>query len=263
MPYNIHEKHIKKDSWVKDIRKTFNPELLADLIRKRIEFPGSTGPFVSSQTKDEDPTDIIDAFIADSEEYRNKLTPAVGLLLYRMLHGKLGESHEILRGVFSIIRTSKLIECNQLVYNWLQKKNNAFTSNDPKWKHTYRDGMMAYAQIQSVKNKEIEDWWHSVWKEGSSVWWSAAFMGLQMQNPDVACAELPVLMERYPEKISYILFEMWNNTECRSKMEIAIKRGLDENTGWAGLALNILLGKLTEADKNKLMLSLKELTKSN
>lgn len=260
LDYNINENHIKKDSWVKDLRKTFNPELLADLIKKRIEFPNSTGPFIRNQ-KDEIATDIIDAFIASSDEYRKKLTPAVGFLLYKMLHGKLTENHEILRGVFSIIRESKLLECNKLVYNWLQVKYD-LGSSDQKWKHTYRDGMMAYAQIQE-KDKEIEDWWANIWMESSSAWWPAAFMGLRIQNPSRAMAELPALINRNTDKTSYLLVGTWNDLDARAMLESAIHRGINENSGWAGLALNLLLEKLSEADKIKLMLNLKDLNKAN
>lgn len=263
--YNIHDKLIKKDSWVKEIRKTFNPELLADLIKKRIEFPASTGPLIST-FKEEAATDIIDAFIADSEEYRKKITPAVGLLLYKMMHGKMTESHEILRGVFAIIRESKLTDCHKLVYNWLQLKHNVQTSSDVKWKHTYREGMMAYAQIQS-KDEKNEGWWLNIWREGSSVWWPPAFLGLRIQNPTAACAELPLLITRHLTNegamAGYLLVGMWNDPDARGLIERAIRRGLDENTGWAGRALNMILEKLTEQDKNQLMLNLKTLTKPN
>lgn len=256
--YNLNEKFIKKDSWVKEMRKTYNPEVLANLIKKRIEFSGSTGPFVRI-SENELPTDIVDALISDSDENRRKITPAVGLLLYKMLHGKIGESHEILRGVFSIIHESKLIECNTLVYNWLQTKFSVLSSTDYKWKETYRDGIMAYAQVQNRSDKEIEAWWYSVWTEGSSVWWPAAFLGLRIQNPDAACAELPVLLSRNPDKLQALLIGTWSDKESRAAFESAIKCGLDNNTGWAGFALNMVLEKLTEADKEILMLNLKAL----
>lgn len=263
LQYNIHEKHIRKDSWVKDVRKTFNPEMLADLIKKRIEFPNSTGPFVRT-TQDEDPIDIIHALIADTEECREKLTPAVGLLLWRMMHGKLNESHEILRGVFAIIRESRLIECRKLVYNWLNAKNsvlnekNSASSDDSKWRNTYREGMMAYARIQG-KDKGIEDWWFKIWREGSSVWWPAAFLGFRIQNPDAAAKELPLLISRNTDKSSYLLLGMWSDDDSRSHIELAIKNGLDDNTGWAGYALNMLLEKLGDSDKTLLMSNLNKL----
>lgn len=261
---NLTDNHIKRDSWVKDIRKNFNPETLADLIKKRIEFPHSTGPFIRHDS-DEEPSDIVDAFISQDEEYRNKLTPAVGLLLYRMLHDKIKEDHNLLRGVFSIIKESKLIECQKLVYTWLCKKwqDDDLDSSNSRWCATYRDGLMAFARIQSKGDKEIEKWWQSIWNDDSSIWWAAAFLGLRIQNPDIACKELPLLINRGVDKASYLLVGMWNDEDSRSKMEDAIKRGLDSNSGWAGLALNMLLEKLSEPDRNKLMLNLKTLSAAN
>lgn len=260
LTYNITESHIKKDSWVKEVRKTFNPEMLADLIKKRIEFPGSTGPYIRHNS-DELPSDIIDAFIAHSEEYKKKLTPAVGLLLYKMMHGKMSENHEVLRGVFSIIRESKLTECQQLVYNWLQKKHGvAFGENaDVKWRPTYREGMMAYAKIQPLGEEQIESWWTSIWRDDCPTWWPAAFLGLRIQNANTACEELPLLVSRNVDKLGYLLVGMYNDPNCRCRMESSIMEGLDANTGWAGLALNTLLEKLSEVDRTKLMLNLKEL----
>jgi hypothetical protein len=263
LTYNITESHIKKDHWIKEVRKTFNPELLADLIKKRIEFPNTTGPYIKHNS-DELPTDIIDALIAHNEENRKKLTPAVGLLLFRLIHNKMPENHEILRGVFSIIRESKLVECEHLVYGWLQKTYKvAFevNKNDSKWRATYLSGMMAYAKIQS-KDKDIEDWWYNIWRDNAPAWWPAAFLGLRIQNPDIAVAELPLLISRNMDKLSYLLLGMWSDLDCRPRFELAIRKGIDSNTGWAGFALNTLLEKLTEADKNNLMLNLKALGKN-
>ncbi len=204
--YNIHEKHIKRDSWVKEINKTYNPEILADLIKKRIEYPSSTGPFIRYNS-DELPSDIIVSFISDSEESRKKLVPAIGLLLYRMMHGKMPGHHDVLRGLFSVIRGNKLTECRTLVANWLHNKY-AQGSSDGQWKQTYRDAMMAYAQIQD-KNTATEEWWYNIWKECGSWWWPAAFLGLRIQNPTAACNELQLLISRNIDKTGYLLVGMW------------------------------------------------------
>lgn len=259
---NLHETHIKKDAWVKSIRKTHNPEKLSDLIKKRIEFPGSTGPYIR-QNLNETSTDIIDAFIADDEEYRTKLVPAIGLLIYKIMYGKMMESHEILRGCFSVIMESRLTECSNIVHSFLNQRFETIDKADPKWKQTYRDAMMAYAQIQSVKNKEAEEWWSNSWKNGLPILWPAAFLGLRIQNPDAACVELPLLMSRNLEKTAYLLVGMWHDKNVRAKMERYIRDGIDTNSGWSGLALNMLVEKLTKEDRDQLMSSLKSLGGSN
>ena len=50
---------------------------------------------------------------------------------------------------------------------------------DQRWKQTYRDGMLAYAQIQE-KDPVVENWWFNTWREGSAIWWGAAFNGLRI-----------------------------------------------------------------------------------
>jgi hypothetical protein len=249
---------------MKEINKTFSPELLANLIKKRIEFPNSTGPYVRLH-QDEVATDIINALITEDDEYRKKLTPAVGLLLYKMMHDELGESHEILRGVFAIIKDCKLTECDTLVYNWLNNKKNVLVSGtepiEQRWKQTYREGMMAYAQIQP-KDVVVEHWWFNIWKEGSIYWWAAAFTGLRIQNPNSAADELPLLVSRNTDKVPFLLVGMWNDLNSRGILEDAIRCGLNDNTGWAGLGLNMILEKLNDADKNIIMLNLKSLNRT-
>lgn len=255
LSYNINEKHIRKDSWVKDLRKTFSPELLANLIQKRIEFPSTTGPYIRS-ISDELSVDIIIAFISEEIEYRRKLTPAVGLLLYKLLYKEMTVSHEILRGIFLIIRDTRLVECRELVYNWLKENSNVLVSTDQKWKITYRDGLFAYAQIQ-FKDDFIKDWWLNLWKKGISFWWIVSFLGLRIQNPALACQELPLLISRNVDKTGYLLVGTWRDLEARPLIEKSIRIGINENTGWAGYALNSMLEKLSEEDKNKLMTNIK------
>lgn len=252
---DIKEKHIKKDSWVKEVRKTFNPEMLADLIKKRIDTPASTGPYVNV-SKGEIPSDIVCAFILDDEVYKTKLTPAVGLLLYRMSNGKAPESHEILRGVFSIIQECNLKDCSTLLFNWLAKKHSLFTSKDEKWRLTFREGLMAFAKIQE-KNSEMEFWWTNIWRGEESFWWPAAFLGLRTQNPIAAAKELPLMISRNIDRTPYLLLGIWSDESSRPIMERAIKDGLNANTGWAGFALNMLLEKLPDNKKDELMLNLK------
>jgi hypothetical protein len=252
---NIKEKHIRKDSWVKDLRKTFNPEMLSDLIKKRIDSPNCTGPYVNSH-KGEMPTDIICAFMLDDMEYKEKITPAVGLLLYKMSNGIIPENHDVLRGVFSIIQECDLKECNKLVFNWLVKKHSIFSSNDAKWKSTFREGLMAFAKIQD-KNPEMETWWMSIWRSDQSFWWPAAFLGLRTQNPVMAAKEMPLMISRNIDRSPYLLLGIWSDENSRSIMEHAIKDGLNANTGWAGFALNMLLEKLSDSQKDQLMLNLK------
>lgn len=263
--YSINESHIKRDSWVKSIRKNYGPEQLAELIKKRIDYPASTGPYVRSH-QDEEPSDIIDAFIKDDEEYRKKLEPAVGLLLYKMMNNEIPENHDLLRGIFSIIKHSKLTNCHSLVYDWLKYKFAVMTMggnsiNGQKWRNTFRDGLLAFAQIQP-KDAAIEYWWFNIWRESAIAWWASAFTGLRIQNPVAASKELQLMISRNTDKTVFLLVGMWNDANSRELLETAIRIGLEEDTGWAGLALNMLLEKLSEKERNQIMLSLKNIDPS-
>lgn len=255
---DLNDTVIKKDSWIKNVKKTYNPELLADLIKKRIEFPHSTGPLYRFNS-DELPSDIIDTIIAYSQENRDKLAPAVGLLLYNMIHGKLTETYDLLQNIFSIIQNSKLTECETLVREWMFKNGEMTTSHDVKRKRTYRNAMMAYAVTQS-KDLEIESWWLRVWRGSVSTWWLPSFMGLRVQNPALACNELRLLVDRKSDNIDYILLGTWYDRNARALFESSIRNGIEENAPWAGFALNTLLGKLALPERDVLMMNLKTAT---
>lgn len=257
---DIKQKHIKKDAWVKEMTKAYHPEALADLIEKRITKSVTIGPYVQSHNSEE-PTDIINAFIQHgSTDFRDKIEPAVGLLLYKMMHGDSKETIEMLKGIFSIIKDSRLRNCHTLVQNWIVTRASYLKSDDLRWKETYRTGMIAFARIQNPNEPAIEKFWFDIWRwsEGN-FWWPSSFLGLRIQNPELACGEFPLLLSRKIEKTPYLLLGMWDDFISRDQLEKSIKIGLDNNSGWAGLVLNTLLEKLTTDSRDQLMSNLSEI----
>lgn len=252
---DINEGYIKRDPWVKSLKKAFAPDEVAELVKKRLEKSNITGPFVK---QNEIASDIVNSFIESDEDYKKKIVPAIGLLLYNLLYGKTEESHEVLRGVFSIIANSKLTDCALLLRKWLVEKKDAIHCDDIKWKTTYREGMIAYAYVQT-KEEAIEHWWYNVWSKGTMFWWSPAFLGMRIQNPALAGRELKTLVRRNYEKGAYLIAAMYSDERTRPQFLSAVGVGLKDNDGWAGLAINQLLEKLDSEDKkNELMVGLKK-----
>jgi hypothetical protein len=254
---DLQDGYIKRDPWVKAMKKAYLPEEIVELIKKRINNPSINGPITKISSGEND-TDIINTFIERSQDYKKKIVPAVGLLLFNLLNEKEPESHELLRGVFSIIANSKLKECSLLMRKWLLAKKEAMQCDDLKWKTTYREGMIAYAYIQD-KEDALNQWWYNVWKNCSMFWWSPAFLGMRIQNPELAARELPTLIKRDYDKGAYLMASMWNDEKCREVFEKAIAKGLNENNGWAGIAVNQVLEKLDDEKKNELLLGLRKI----
>jgi len=254
---DLKDNYIKRDPWVKDMKKSFDPNEIAILIKKRIDRPAINGPIIR-HNNGEISTDIINVFIEANEEYRRRIVPAVGLLLHNLLHDKEQESHELLRGVFNIIANSKLKDCKLLLYKWLLKKKDAMNCDDIRWKTTYREGMIAYAYVQD-REVEIEQWWYNVWKDCSIFWWSPAFLGIRVSNPTLAARQLPLLIERNYDKGAYLMASMWSDAASKEAFENAIAVGMKDNVGWAGLAVNQVLEKLDDEKKNELMVGLKKI----
>lgn len=255
------EKHIRKDSWVKEMLKTYNPELLASLIEKRIKHPNSTGPYVIP-TQNETSVDIINAYAVEGpDDFREKIEPAVGLLLYKALHGQMETTNDFLRHLFWIIRESKLVGCHMLLQNWINKNSQFLVSKKLEKQNAMYDALWALAKIQN-KDPGIEEYWMNIWREGQTYFWPIAFYGLRYQNPQAACRELPLMVSRkitsHMDKMQYLISGMWNDPACRPFLMDAIRRGLNENGGWAGLILNTLLEKMDDKTKNEVMTLLKE-----
>lgn len=254
----IKEEHILKDKWVKELLyKASDPEELASAIERRIKFPSSNGPFIINN-QEEYPTDIIAAYVELLPEIRGKISVAVGLLLYKMIYNDIVPSRELLEGLFSLIDEAKLEDCHILLFKWLNVKADILASDDKLWKLTYRMGMVAFANIQP-KNKEAEEYWTAIWNSDKDYFWGAAFRGLRRVNPALAAKELPRLIARDIDSTKYTLIGMWKDTVSRSHLEDAIKTGLaTEEKTFAGIALNLMLDKLTEEHRTELMLALKE-----
>jgi len=253
---DLKDTYIKRDPWVKAMKKSWDPEEIAVLIKKRIDKPSMNGPIVRHNS-DETAVDIINVFIEANEEYKKRIVPAVGLLLHNLLHEKEQESHELLRGVFNIIANSRLKECKSLLYKWLLAKKDAMFCDDLKWKTTYREGMIAYAYVQDGE-QEIKQWWYNVWKDSSMFWWSPAFLGMRVSNPALAGKEIATLIERKYDKGVFLMASMWSDPASKQAFENAIAVGMKDNARWAGTALNQVLEKLTDEKKNELMLGLKK-----
>jgi hypothetical protein len=252
---NIKDTWIRKNSWCKELRHAANSQTLADLIQKRLEYPQSNGPSIYGQN--EEPSDIIVAFILNEPGFRPIAEPAVGLLLWKLKNKQL-ESKELLCGVFDIIREAKLTDCSLLLYKWLKENCNLLISEDEKEKKLYRIGMVAYAYIQQ-KDIAIECYWYNIWKEGKEYWWQAAFLGLRLQNPKLAASELHLFISRNVKLSSQLLVEMWKDERSKSQLETEIKNGMNRNSEWSGLALNSILEKITDGEKATLLTNLKEI----
>lgn len=246
----------KKDPWVKALKSAYKPDEIADLIKNRLENPKVHGPWI---TNNEEASDIIDMIIKQDENNRRKIVPAIGLLLHNLLHDKTPENHDLLRGVFDIIGNNRIKECASLLRKWLIAKKSAMESDISKWMTTYRSGMCAYAYVQEVGDDPIKEWWYNVWKNGSQFWWSTAFIGMRIQSPELAARELKTLIERNYDKAGYVLAAMWSDERSRKEFEREIVEGLEENTGWAGRALNLIVEKLKEDKQKELLLGLKRL----
>jgi hypothetical protein len=255
MKTNYNLPHIKKDSWVKELKKTSEPEALSSLILKRIKSPNITGPWVS-KLDDETPIDIITHFISKSDDFKKRASPAIGLILFKIINGDIKKSdidyNTILSDVFRLIRENNLTDCNRLIYMWVRDNFDAINSDDQKYKRAYKDALYAYAKIQD-KNPKLLSWWEQVWNNWSPYWWEVSFYGMRLNDPQFAIKKIPEVAQRYEAKFPILLMGMFYDKNAKLPFIKAIRSALDEKSGWAGKFLNEIWSKLNDADRNEIM----------
>ena len=257
MSFELTDKDFKKDKWVKAVIASNNIEDLSELLKKRIEFPMSNGPYVNS-FKNEKEIDIIELFIDENDLFRNKIESAIGLILYKMSGAVSWKEKETLQKLFAIIQNKKLINCERLIVNWLQKHKALLSSNDTSFRNVYRKGLLSFSRIQT-KAAYNEKFWIDIWDTKDSFWWSVAFIGLRRQNDEAACKELPHFLSRKVPQASDILYALWKESSgTNNNFEKYISEALKNNFLWAGNALNVIFDKMPVEEKETLLLNLKK-----
>jgi|ERR1700722_19461875 len=243
------ENHLN-DKWIKKLIKTYDPGPLAELIAERIKFPTNTGPFIQYNSTEEKPVDIITALISTAPDFRKKIEPAVGLLLWKMINGHMEERQDLICGAFALIRDNTLIDCTLLLREWL-KKNKAYLKADTKQNiELYNYALFTLCTIQQ-KDKELEEFWFDLWRNGKAQFWTAAFYGMRKQSPKMAVDELPLLIERNTSRMTDHLSCMMSDEECWPLLKQELQDGLKKENEYCGLALNALLAKITDKQERE------------
>jgi hypothetical protein len=250
------EPHHLTNSWAKDLNRHFRPELMAELIEKRLTEPEKHGHYTYSGGK-ELPGDVLVAMAEDSHEFRDKLIPAIGILLYDTVHKDGKMNPRALRYLFDLIKDANFTHHAELVYAWLRKNVGMLDSKVSTENELYKAALFCFARIQP-NDRTIESFWMKIWEEAGSHWWPAAFLGLIVQNPETACKNLPLLIQRNVANSRHMLSMMWTDLRCRFIFVDALRVGLRETRGWAGRAINEAYGALGEIDKRMLISSIGE-----
>lgn len=249
----------RKQPWAKELLGCNDSEVIAGLIRARLENPAKIGPFCFVDSG-ELPGDIICAFIAMGEEARKKIIPALGFLIFSMEKEDGAKTHNVLRNIFSIIQESKLTELRHQLQIWMRKRHTITSKPDKEEdQETFRAALMAYTRVQPTNDDIVEGYWTNLWKEGFEYWWPVAFTGMRIQNPKLACYQLPILIGRNVQHTENLLYAMWSDKLARPMIERALANGLKEDAQWAGIAMAKLAQRMNHSDKDNLLGALKAL----
>lgn len=247
----------RKQPWAKALIDSNDPEVIAGLIRDRLEKPNTVGPYYTHHMG-ELPGDVVCCFIVMSEETRKKIHPAIGFLLHRLTKGEITPTTGLVRGLFSIIHDSKLTECRRDLQLWIKEHQTILVKEGQTEAHeTFRAALMAYARIQPMNDSLIEAYWANLWREAFPYWWPVAFTGMRIQNPKLACYEVPMLIERNIPYTKNLLYAMWSDRIARPMLERAVAKALKTNERWVGLAMTKMVENMDLGEKKALLGALK------
>ena len=240
------------EKWVKKMLRIQDPGPLAELIEERIKWPANTGPYILPST-DEKGIDIISEMVETIPDFRKKAENAIGLILWKMLHGKMDEKPELLYGAWGLIRNNNLSDCGILVHDWICKNTQYLKADNKHGVELYIYALFTFGTIQPTSDKNIETYWLGLWKDAKPQFWAAAFSGLRKQNPITAIGELPLLIKRNTSNVGAHLTAMLSDELCWPSLKHELKAGIDKDQEYCGMALNILLSKLTKPEQLKVI----------
>lgn len=246
------------NGWVRDIKSSYRHELVAKLIEDRLTTPAKVGPYYWEGGK-ELPTDILVALADDSPELRSKICGAAEILLCDASIGLDTFPAPVLSQIFTLVKDCGFSgTCTDVVFDWLMTNNELTDTDSQPLRELYRSALLCMTRIQDSDSQPMTEFWMSFWRDTNEYWWSIAFLGLRMQNPSLACEELPVMLRRKLPHTGHVLAGMWVDLKCRFEFVDALRTGLQRTTGWAGLAVNDAYGVLIDTDRKMLLASISE-----
>lgn len=253
--YNLQDRMLKKDVWVKDMLKCSDPEQIAQLISKRIINANFTGPSLSYVSKEE-PHDIICFLCNKDDESRKKIVTAIGLILHTAINDTKYNNVHLMNYVFLIINDCYMVECCHLLTAWTKEKQKLSDSASYQDRLAFKTALGAFAKIQG-SNPELIGYWKELWLNNSEFWWDVAFKGLRKQDPVEAVKQLPLLIARGSDKMDSIIYSAWKDQIFRLYFERAVLRSINERTGWGSWMIHTLYPKLSDEGKKELISNLK------
>jgi hypothetical protein len=197
------------------------------------------------------------SYLSKNNEYvKNLLQASFYLYVNKALSDK---DIDFLYNYFILLSLCNMKISSDLLFDWLYTSMDDFVPIKGKkiTKHniTYQFAMLCLALCQQKDNFQI-NYWIVMWEGGPSFYHNVAYFGLQCQNADIACKQLPVLIRRSKHKAGLTLRSMWKNnrgdTNLSAKVISSIKSGMRHNHDWAFAAYLYLKETLSEDLKREL-----------
>lgn len=166
---------------------------------------------------------------------------------------------DLLYNFFTIINVCEVKISYTLLFDWLhfgtdkfyKIKNKKFNKNNI----VYQLAMLALVSNQKKNDIWVADFWKHTWLEGPKEYQEVSYLGLQYQDVDLACEQLPLLVKRNKNNVGLTILSMWKNSrkdeELSKKVINTIKNGMRQNRSWAFAAFSYLKGTLSGEELNR------------
>lgn len=254
---------VKNDHWVKSVCTTESDEELAVLFINRIMFPGSNGPVIAYTPSADDMCSeqagdiIVDLYINCFIDF-DIAQRAMAIVMAKINAKKINTSDNFLSNVFHIIGELSISDCSDELYKWLNDNASYVSSPNPGNRLMYKRALEAFVFAQNTTdNDDIVGFWKSLWNHQSDYWWGVAFSGLRFADHDYALSILPQYIDRNCSNLASTLVAMWRNYKKDDKLQFFLKKGINDNEDWAGIAVNLIAMKMKFVEKTNLLETLR------
>jgi hypothetical protein len=183
-----------RSGWLDRARTaTAGPELF-EILRRRLTMPRDEGPALDERNG-EGVEDVFINLARQEEDFRGRLDETIA----GYLHGGEADpgdaaARPVIRGLLEIVAALSLPIAGSRVRAWLAHHDAALRAE--------ADAILGRAALDALATAQVRGtddgrrFWSTLWKRGPAAWWWRVFIGLRLQDPRAAAAEIPELLSR-------------------------------------------------------------------
>ena len=217
--------------WIDRARAAKAGTELLEFIKNRLTLPYNEGPFPDDR-RGEGAEEVFERIAEGSEVFRANLEATIAEYFRSDTATPVDPAtHCVTRGMLEMIQRLALPGTFLPIRAWLERYELGLRDGSGSQLGRAALAALATSQLPGIPANLI--FWERCWQFGPTSWQPRAFIGLRLQNPQVAAGEIPELVRRaegQPFGAGQLLFGMWKQREGRTALLEWLKATKDVST---------------------------------